>query len=329
MDILLSFLFLLISSVIGISVCLFLGMKSYLKIAILAICIFIPMELSHNYFYNTKLTKKTKQINNPNNTNMPNNTNNPTTNTLHSTVTKNEKSQTKSKPNIPASNTIPDTTKYSKVDSGDFEMDKPPFDGLDPKELLTRLNYINYATSNPQKPIHYLEYKIHADKLLESGGNAGGNAGGNDNYMLTTHDDKLLQYSNAFYPQLNKNQIDTSDCLNYGSDKGSCFQSPSLFFNVKNDFNILTKGVSQDNANLIVREDFNNYNYNNMASIGKSNIDQNPILFKNAPMGNLDKQLDQESNESINLDDSDSVCRNCKLAVCKDDYCSLQNHLFM
>ena len=47
-------------------------------------------------------------------------------------------------------------------------MDKPPFDGLKPKELLNRLNYIHYATSNPQEPINYLEYKTHADKLLDS-----------------------------------------------------------------------------------------------------------------------------------------------------------------
>jgi len=250
--------------------------------------------------------------------------------------TQNQIPQTTSKSNTnntELQNTIPDTTKYARIDSGNFEIDKPPFDGLDPKELLNRLNYIYYATSNPQKPIHYLEYKTHADKLLETGGKkCDGSKGINDNYMLTTHDQKLLQYSNAYYPQLNKNQIDTSDCLNYGSGKGSCFQNPSLFFNVKNDFNILTKGVSQDNANLIVREDFNNYsNYNNMAStsVGKNIPVNNPILFKNAPMGNLDKPLDQESNETINLDNSDSMCRNCKLAICKDDYCSLQNQLFM
>jgi hypothetical protein len=333
MDILLSFLFLLIASVVGITVCLFLGMKSYLKIALLVICIFIPMELFYDYFYNTK---------NKTNTTYPNITQNPQNSIQHS----NSKL-----------NTIPDTTKYAKVDSGTFEIDKPPFDGLDPKELLNRLNYIYYATSNPQKPIHYLEYKIHADKLLESGGNdsnncnsntntntntKGGNNGNNgdngsnDNYMLTTHDEKLLQYSNAFYPQLNKNQIDTSDCLNYGSGKGSCFQNPSLFFNVKNDFNILTKGVSEDNANLIVREDFKNYNMTSAnASVGTNNNNNNnndiysPILFANAPMGNLDIPLDQESNETINLDNSGSQCRNCKLALCKDDYCSLQNQLFM
>jgi hypothetical protein len=55
-----------------------------------------------------------------------------------------------------------------------------------------------------------------------------------------------------------------------------------------------------------------------------------PILFVNAPRGNLDKPLDQQSNESIDLSaDTMSLCHNCKLAVCKDDYCGLQNQLFM
>ena len=55
----------------------------------------------------------------------------------------------------------------------------------------------------------------------------------------------------------------------------------------------------------------------------------NKPLFKNAPAGNLDKILDSQSNESINLDNSNDTCRNCKMAVCKDDYCSLQNELFL
>ena len=40
MDILLSFFFLLIASIVGISLCLFLGMKSYLKIAICNVIIY-------------------------------------------------------------------------------------------------------------------------------------------------------------------------------------------------------------------------------------------------------------------------------------------------
>ena len=190
-------------------------------------------------------------------------------------------------------------------------MDKPPFDNLEPNELLSRLNYIYYATSNPLKPINYIEYKTHADKLLNS-----------DNTKLSTNDKHLLQYSKAYYPQLSENQIDTKDCLNDGSEKTSCFQNPSLFFNVKNDFNILTKGVNENNANLLIREDFSN----------PMNLDNtkryDPVLFMNAPRGNLDRALDKQSNETIQLNTND-ICRTCKLAVCNNDYCNLQNQLFM
>ena len=267
------------------------------------------MEIYHDFF-NTKQSKNT-----PNSFPIHNSKPNVNYSTRPNSTGPNSTGPNSTGPNSTGPNStgpkaLPDTTKYATVKSGtNFEMDKPPFDGLDPQELLMRLNYIYYATANPQKPIQYLDYKTHADKLLNS-----------DNSKLSTDDPKLLQYTNAYYPQLNKNQIDTKDCLNYGSEKGSCFQNPSLFFNVKNDFNILTKGVSEDNANLIVREDFNN--------IINTNIPNNPILFTNAPMGNLNKQLDKESNEYINLEDN-SMCRNCKLAVCKNDYCSLQNHLFM
>ena len=297
MDILLSFFFLIIASIIGILIGLFLDMKSYIKIAIIVICIFIPMELYNDYFSKINNKKYPKPNSQPN------------LNTASNTI-----------PNITQSGSSPETTKYASVEeSKPFEMDKPPFDGLDPKELLSRLNYIYYVTSNPQKPIRYLEYKTHADKLLDSDSNGNGNGNG----KLSTNDEKLLQYSNAFYPQLTKDQIDTKDCLNYGSEKGSCFQNPSLFFNVKNDFNVLTKGVNENNANLLIREDFSN------PMTIDPNVRYENVLFTNAPKDNLDRPLDQQSNEHINLDTNNPICRNCKLAICKNDYCGLQNNLFM
>ena len=64
MDILLSFFFLLISSIVGISLCLFLGMKSYLKIAIIVMLLFIPMELYNEFIYsNDKVNTIIKQPN--------------------------------------------------------------------------------------------------------------------------------------------------------------------------------------------------------------------------------------------------------------------------
>jgi hypothetical protein len=304
MDILLSFFFLLISSIVGISLCLFLGMKSYLKIAIIVMLLFIPMELYNEFIYsNDKVNTIIKQSNpqpnsQPNEINKNNNINNNINNNVNNNI----------------NNTSTETTKYSDIKTNEFEMDKPPFDGLKPKELLNRLNYIHYATSNPQEPINYLEYKTHADKLLES-----------DNTKLSSEDKNLLEYSKAHYPQLTKDQIDTKDCLNEGSNKNSCFQNPSLFFNVKNDFNILTKGVNEINANLLVREDFSN------PMILDTNNRYEPILIHNSPNSNLDKILDNESNETIKFNNatSNTICKNCKLAVCMNDYCSLQNKLFI
>lgn len=296
MDILLSFFFLLIASIIGISLCLFLGMKSYLKIAIIVMLLFIPMELYNEFIYKDK---KINIIPQPNS--KPIISNNNTINTI------------KLIDSIDITKST-ETTKYSDIKTNEFEMDKPPFDGLKPKELLNRLNYIYYATSNPQEPINYLEYKTHSDKLLDS-----------DNTKLSTEDKNLLDYSKAHYPQLTKDQIDTKDCLNEGSNKNSCFQNPSLFFNVKNDFNILTKGVNEDNANLLIREDFTN------EMILNTNNRYEPILIHNSLNGNLDKILDNESNETIKLNNptTDTICKNCKLAVCMNDYCSLQNKLFI
>ena len=139
MDILLSFFFLIIASIVGISLCLLLGMTSYLKIAILVMCIFIPMELYNEYFHKKNNKSQTNII--PMHNSQPN--------TLKITNT------TSTSTTIP----IPDITKYGSVDNKSFEMDKPPFDGLGPAELLSRLNYIYYATANPLKPINYLDYK--------------------------------------------------------------------------------------------------------------------------------------------------------------------------
>ena len=190
-------------------------------------------------------------------------------------------------------------------------------DGLSPQDLLSSLNYITYATANPYKPLSFNDYKTHADKYLDE-----------DGTKLSTNDLKLQSFAIAHYPQLTKDQIDTRDCLNFGSGKDSCFQSAQLFSNVNNNFNILGKGVNEDNSNLIIREDFANPIAINSMQLNPDNRYQKP-LFKNAPVGLLDKDLNSQSNEYITLDNSNDTCRNCKVAVCKDDYCGLQNQLFM
>ena len=321
MDLLLSFFFLIIASVVGITFGLLLGMSSYLKLAILVICIFIPIELCYDYFYDDTHTRRHSST-----TTMPIPIHNSKPNEIQTTTTN---SNINSKININKKMT-PEQIKYATLEDTsvlDNNGDLSPFDGLEPTELLTRLNYIYYATANPLEPIHYSSYKTHADKLLDEPSTSKDSAGNtNANYTLITHDPKLLKYSRKYYPQLTDNQIDAKDCLNYGSEKKSCFQNPSLFFNIKNDFNILTKGVNESNSNLVVREDFCNKSMS--MNMNPNNRHIKP-LFSNAPNFKMDYPLDQESNETINLDTSHSICRTCKLAVCADDYCSLQNQLFL
>ena len=317
MDLLLSFFFLIIASVVGITIGLLLGMRSYLKLAIFVICIFIPIELLYDYVYENTHSHS-YNASSSTTTTIP--IHNSTSNELKTTYT-----------NSITNTTKPEHIKYASLENiSVLDNDKSPFDSLEPTELLSRLNYIYYATANPLEPINYSAYKTHADKLLDDPSNA--------NYTLSTNDPKLLNYSRKYYPQLTDNQIDAKDCLNYGSGKNSCFQNPSLFFNVKHDFNILTKGVNENNANLVVREDFCNPPKAKSMGMGMGmsmgmNMDPNhryeTPLFINAPDFKMDKPLDQESNETIQLDTSDSMCRTCKLAVCPDDYCGLQNQLFM
>ena len=393
MDYFLTLLFLIISCVIGIVLALFIGIKSYLWIAIICTLIFISIELYYNYkklkeqrtnneeqkiavgdiisnmlFSNPNIlasslptgltittdgqlltTPSTTQpdyhIRKPENNNrFPIQTDNsiPAPQPILSTST-----ATTTLPALVNPTTATITTRPNNAENNNtnFEMDKPPFDGLPPAELLSRLNYIYYATANPAKMVNYHDYKTHADRYLDA-----------DGTKLSTNDLKLQTYSAGFYPQLTTDQIDARDCLNEGSGARSCFQSPQLFYNAKNNFNILEKGVNLDNANLIIKEDFSTLQ--NLASSSKNSREDfstlqklvsnsnreafsmpqtinpelryEPVLFMNAPHGNLDKPLDQTSNELIDVSaDTVSLCHNCKLAVCHNDYCGLQNKLFM
>jgi len=309
MDLLLSFFFLIIATVIGISIGLLLNITSYIKIALIVICLFIPFELYNDLCIN-KLNTKMSNATMPNAT-IPNAT---IPNITNSNVTDYYPEKDDANNKFARQKDLEDT-KYAifkKKNSEGNEKDKLPLDGLSPQELISSLNYITYATSNPYKPIRYNNYKTHADKYLDQ-----------DGTKLSTNDLKLQSFASAHYPQLTNDQIDTKDCLNFGSVKDSCFQSAQLFSNEKNKFGILGKGVNEDNSNLIIREDFTN------PMILNPNDRYSKPLFKNAPQGILDKVLDNESNEYIKLDNSNDTCRNCKMAVCKDDYCSLQNELYM
>ena len=331
MDFLVSFFFIIIATILGISIGLLLDIRSYLKIAFIVLCLFIPMELYNNFVINRNksIPRPNSQPNSQPNTTMLEAQPNTTMLQAQPNITMLQAQQNtptlQAQPNTPtlqaqakfARQKDLDDTKYGifkHTASNGEEKDALPLDGLDPQTLLSKLNYIHYATSNPYKPITYTEYKTHADKYLDQDGTK---------LSAQNIDPVLLSYSKAHYPQLTNDQIDARDCLNNGSSKDSCFQSAQLFYNVKNNFTILNKGVNEDNANLIIKEDFCN------SMILDPNQRYQQILFKNAPSGNLDVALDSESNERIHLNESTSLCRHCKLAKCSSDYCSLQNNLFM
>ena len=224
----------------------------------------------------------------------------------------------------------PTTTTYSNNQSPNTQQchtllqeQKNPLDGLDPVELTKRLNYIYHATSNPLDVISYSNYKTHADTILDEDKTS---LLSNINLSNREHNTKTNKYINNYYPQLTENNIDATDCLNEMNNKNSCFQNQYLFNMSKTDLSgisgisgiasmpsILNKGVNQENANLIIKEDFSL-----------------PILFRNAPYGNLDKDLNLQSNEYSDLTaNHNAICRGCKLTTCKNNMCALQNNLFM
>lgn len=238
---------------------------------------------------------------------------------------------------MPTANSLPDSnkgvgfaresdlknTKYGifnkKANTGDIESN--PFDNLEPNELMSRLNYIYYATANPYQMVSYGNYKTEMDKIIEK-----------DKSLLSSGDEFFKQYNAKYYPQLSVNLIDARDCLNEGSGSKSCFQTPQLFENlkeVKEGFtsgsttptSILSQGIDTLNK-VFLKEGFSN------PMVLDTDMRTLPTMFKNAPDGQ-DFPLDIVGNEYLRIDDSEKLCRHCKLAVCKDDVCFLQNSLFM
>ena len=76
---------------------------------------------------------------------------------------------------------------------------KSPFEGLLPKQLINRINYLYYATSYPFKA------KSYADFIY------------NENNTVPTSV-KHIEITRATYPQLTEDQVNFSDCLNFPKD---------------------------------------------------------------------------------------------------------------
>lgn len=288
----LTLLFLIISCVSGIVLSLFLHIRSYIIIAINCLTIFACIMLYYNY---NKIKNETTKQNAPTTSIKslvsallkPEPTYNPITITADGSLLSVANKQVKSNSviadmlSIYDKSSINDVRKPYDAITNTVDVNKPPLDGLQPDELVSRLNYIHYATANPLKMISYEDYKTHADKYIELTKHSN---------SLLLDDDIMNDDKKSYYPFLTKNNINAHDCLNDG-----------------------VKGC-------MITEQF---------TMPLDPKDRNTeVLFYNAPLGNLDKPLDQQSNETLDLS-TYLPCSNCKLATCVNNYCMLQNKLFI
>ena len=199
-----------------------------------------------------------------------------------------------------------------------------PFDGLPPSDLLKNMQYLYKETSNPLHVPSQMNTLTSADVTLNkdrkiSNSVDGTLVDGNDAKYMSSY----LSYAGKYYPNLTLNQVDTRDCLN---DMGanSCFQSAKMFEKTNS---ILDKGITKQNADVIVREDFVNFAEPSSVNLYSSKpffdgnqrklYDSTEPIFMNAPM-NIN------SNDNI----ENNMCHGCKIGVCVGDYCATANQLF-
>ena len=178
-----------------------------------------------------------------------------------------------------------------------------PFDGLEPDEMKSRLQYLYHATSHPQEKISYINYKTEHDNMIQRDGSS-----------LSSGDQSMIARTSAFYPDLTENQINARDCMNdMGPD--SCFQSPNMFQSLENggvnsSASILKDGLNENNIGQLVREDF---------KCPRLVADTPPLepLFINAP-----STPDQTQYDITHL-----PCRGCTTDTCVN--CHEHNDLFI
>ena len=103
------------------------------------------------------------------------------------------------------------------------DINKSPFEGLFPKQLMNRLNYLFYVTSHPFKPKSFTDYVYSK----------------NNNIPKSV---KHLEVSRQYYPQLTEDQVNFNDCMNFPhGDPKSCNQGNDKW---EAENSILTSGIS-------------------------------------------------------------------------------------
>jgi hypothetical protein len=230
----------------------------------------------------------------------------------------------------------PDTFPDSKMVFNGTEVPvMGPLDGLSPKDVVTRLNYLYEKTSYPYRPLKFTDYKTSSDTTLIQ----------QKSSLLTDSQLDTPEFNaemSRWYPATTRLQVNTRDCTNYAAGTpGSCnldtaallkfgtdksqlivhnYDAQNLDF--RNGSGVYDKSASHgptnvrpllDNKTQKLEEGFQNMN-----SVPKSLKLNNDIgvLFHNAP-GNADFDVEALNPPSMN----GTMCRGCKVGKCRRAVC--------
>lgn len=155
-------------------------------------------------------------------------------------------------------------------------------------------------------------------------------------------------YALTEYPTMTGEQINKHDCLNDQANGDSCFQSPNFFSKINNDpmrvmpalnnnLNPAGKAIMDFQKELKLKEGFTadmvmQPSKDSFSKSFTSPYQEIPVaiaqdfgmypmhhLYQNAP-GDVDNR---------ERDISSDLCRHCKVGICYNNYCGLQNKFFM
>lgn len=164
-----------------------------------------------------------------------------------------------------------------------------PLDGLDSKEMGTRLQFLKQKTAYPYRPLSYAEFQTSNDKRIEK------DTTSLLNKEVVAKNNK--QEMNRWYPDSTYLQMNARDCTNY--EPGHTFS------------------CLQGHSGLLNKEDREKEEF--LSSIPLSLEDKlpHPTLFKNAP-GVVNSG---DVNAGDVLDKSDDLCHNCTVGYCSKGIC--------
>ena len=292
------FIQLIVSLIVGVIICLVLNLdkNNYLMCAFVLLTVYVivsfviltekrlttSFKLSNNKTNNKSYNKSNNKSNNKNNkvNESLDNVNN-----LLNVVTENGKDYV-----VPDLDVSDGTFKDSTQDW--HGRDVPimgPLDGLDSKEMNTRLQFLKQKTAYPYRPITYAEFQTSSDKRIEK-----------DETSLLNKEvvaKNNKQEMKRWYPDSTYLQMNARDCTNYeGGHPFSCVQEhPGLL-----------------SKNEKMKEEF-------LSSIPLSLVNKlpHPTIFKNAP--GVVNSGDVDAGEVV--DKSDDLCHNCTVGFCSKGVC--------